>query len=70
MLYELVRSGLQEPDTTYASEMNTMKLQISKLESEKEKLIKSNTSFCMELHNITEQKKSLEVNNVLLQAQV
>ena len=68
MLYEVVQGGLLEAEAKHTSDVNTMKLQISKLESEKEKLIKSNKSLCMELNDVTEKSKSLEEN--ILQAQV
>ena len=60
----------QEADTKHVSEMNHLMQQISKLESEKEKLNNSHTSLCMELHDVTEKKKSLEENIALLLTQV
>ena len=60
----------QEADTKHVSEINHLMQQISKLESEKEKLNESHKSLCKELHDVTEKNKSLEENIALLQTQV
>ena len=70
MLYEVVICTLQESDTKHTSEVNKLKHQISQLEAEKEKMSKSHTSLCIELHDIVETKKKLEDSIELYHTQV